>query len=375
MNELEIMKNFAANLRARRKALHLTQKEFGDMIGYSEKTVSKWESAAAVAPSVVLPLLASLLKVTVDDLFRESNVPLYYLGIYGGSSWSEFLLTDPKGKVISRAVLAGCNPADIGLAKMFEIMEEGICKVCAGYQLSEISVYAGVSGGMTGEYRQRISTFFKRFGFVSYNNGGIVDIALPALGDGDGVIVIAGAGSMAYVRIGDKLHRIGGYGFLFGDGGGTYGIGRSVIRCALEAETCGRGDSLLLQKVKGLSGTQSVEESLKKFNTGGISLISSYAPLAFEAYRAGDAESEAILRETAGKLARLVLRGQEMFGGRCAPTVIVGDLVKRNSVLLSMIEEALPKQYATRLSVNERPFIWGALHMAGLPEAYIKAES
>ena len=104
------MKNFAANLRARRKALHLTQKEFGDLIGYSEKTVSKWESAAAVAPSVVLPLLASLLKVTVDDLFRESNTPVYYLGIHGSGRFTEFVLTDLSGKVLNHAVLEECNP-------------------------------------------------------------------------------------------------------------------------------------------------------------------------------------------------------------------------------------------------------------------------
>ena len=375
MNELEIMTNFAANLRARRKALHLTQKAFGDMIGYSEKTVSKWESAAAVAPSVVLPLLASVLKVTVDDLFRESNVPAYYLGIYGGSSQSEFLLTDLNGNVINRIVLDGCNPVDIGLTRMFEILEEGICKACSGCQLSEVSAYAGIAGAMTGDYLQSISSFLKRFGFISYNSGGMADIALLALGDREGVMVIAGTGSVAYVRIGDEIRRIGGYGILFGDDSGSYGIGRAVIHRALEAEAGGKENSLLLHRVRELCGTPRVEDSLKKFYTGGKGLITSYAPLAFEAFRLGDSAAEAILRETARKLAKLVLRGQEMFGGRPVPVVIVGDLVKRNSVLLSMIEEALPRQYASRLSVNERPLIWGALQMAGLPESCIEAET
>lgn len=368
------MRNFANNLRQRRKALHLTQKKFGDMIGYSEKSVSKWESAAAVAPSVVLPLIASLLKVTIDDLFRESNTPLYYLGIHGAGSATEFLLTDLDGKVVERAVLEGCNPVDVGMARTFEVLEEGICKVCANCQLSAVSVFAGLSGGLTGDHKERIASFLKRFGFVAYDNGGSVDIALPALGDGEGVMLIVGTGSIAYVRIGDELRRIGGYGYMFGDGGSRHGIGRAAIQYALEAEACGHKDSLLLQKVRAHCGTSRVEDSLKKFYSASKALIASYSPLVFDAYREGDPQAEDILREAAADIAKLISQGQEMFGGRPAPSVIVGDLVKRNSVLLSMIEEALPKQYARLLSVDERPLIWGALQRAGLPESCVGTE-
>ena len=375
LNELEIMKNFAANLRMRRKALHLTQKEFGDLVGYSEKTVSKWENAAAVAPSVVLPLLASVLKVTVDDLFREGSTPLYYLGIHGGGASTEFLLTDLNGKQICHLTMEGCNPVDVGLARTFEVLEDGICKVCAGCQLSEVSVFAGLSGGLTGDHKERISSFLKRFGFATYDNGGSLDMALPVLGDGDGVIVIVGTGSIAYVRHGSTIRRIGGYGYLFGDSGGDHSIGRAAIRCALEAEACGNESNVLLKKVRKLCDTPRVEDSLKKFYLGGKSLIASYAPLVFEAYREGDAEAEDILRATAVAIAKMIIRGQGMFSGRVVPTVIVGNLIKRNSILLSMIEDFLPKQYVSRLTINERSLIWGALQMAGLPESCVGVES
>lgn len=374
LNELEIMKNFAANLRARRKALHLTQKEFGDLIGYSEKTVSKWESAAAVAPSVVLPLLASLLKVTVDDLFRESNTPVYYLGIHGSGRFTEFVLTDLSGKVLNRAVLEECNPVDVGVARTVEVLEEGIYKVCAGYQLSEVSVYAGMAGGLSGDHRERIAAFLKRCGFVSYGNGGSIDIALPWLGDGDGVLVIVGTGSIAYVRTGSELRRIGGYGYMFGDGGSAHGLGRAAIQYALEAEACGNEDSILLQKVRELCDTPRVEDALKRFYTGSKSFISSFAPLVFDAYRAGDVDAEYIMRDAAANIAKLIIRGQECFNGKHVPIMITGGFIKRDSVLLSMIEEALPRQYVSRLSVNERPLVWGALQMAGLPEACIRSD-
>lgn len=372
MNERDIMKSFATNLRARRKALHLTQKEFGDIIGYSEKSVSKWESESAVAPSVVLPLIAATLKTTVDDLFRGSDGPLYYLGIHGGGSLTEFLLTDRSGEVIGRTQLAGCSPVDVGLAKTFEVLEEGICTVCSGIKLSQVSVYAGLSGGMTGDYQEKIASFLKRFGFIAYGNGGIAEIALSTtLGDSEGVVVIVGTGSVAYARTRDRIHRIGGYGYLFEDGAGNYGIGKACIQVALEEEARGRGESILLQKVRQMCGTARVEDSLKAFYLGGKSTISSYASAAFDAHHMGDPEAERILRDAAAAIAKLVIRAQEMFDGRCVPSVIAGDFVKRSSVLLPMVKEVLPIHYVHRLTIDEQPLIWGALQMAGLPEACI----
>ena len=136
---------FAENLRALRKASGLTQRELGEAIGYSEKAVSKWESGAAVAPGVLLPRLARALGATIDALFAEKGEILYYLGIDGGATKTEFLLTDAEGRTLARSLLGAANPNDVGLEAMRTVLGRGIAEVVHGYPLERISVFAGIA--------------------------------------------------------------------------------------------------------------------------------------------------------------------------------------------------------------------------------------
>ena len=91
---------FADNLKCRRHELGLTQQKLAELIGYSEKSISKWESGAAIAPSSVLPLLAKHLLTDIDSLLHSPESPIYYLGIDGGGTKTEFLLVSKKGLIL-----------------------------------------------------------------------------------------------------------------------------------------------------------------------------------------------------------------------------------------------------------------------------------
>src|SRR6266581_1820269 len=60
-----------------------------------------------------------------------------------------------------------------------------------------------------------------------------------------GVVVIAGTGSMASGWNGESSARAGGHGFLLGDEGGAYWIGRAAVRAALRWED-GMGGSKII---------------------------------------------------------------------------------------------------------------------------------
>lgn len=49
----------------------------------------------------------------------------------------------------------------------------------------------------------------------------------------DAIVVSAGTGSFAYGRRGGREARVGGWGYLFGDEGGAYWIGRELVRRVL----------------------------------------------------------------------------------------------------------------------------------------------
>ena len=49
-NKNDYEKAFSINVRRLRKKLNITQKSLADAIGYSEKTVSKWETKGSIHP-------------------------------------------------------------------------------------------------------------------------------------------------------------------------------------------------------------------------------------------------------------------------------------------------------------------------------------
>lgn len=70
--ETNIEKNIADNIKALRLQSGLKQSELGELVAYSDKTVSKWENGSSVPDITALCALAEVFHVTVDDLTKEN---------------------------------------------------------------------------------------------------------------------------------------------------------------------------------------------------------------------------------------------------------------------------------------------------------------
>ena len=71
----ELRQTVAANIIRLRAAAGMTQTELGEKLSYSDKSVSKWERAAALPDLLVLRNMAELFGVDVDDFLHEHNEP------------------------------------------------------------------------------------------------------------------------------------------------------------------------------------------------------------------------------------------------------------------------------------------------------------
>ena len=85
---------------------------------------------------------------------------------------------------ISRAVVGPSNPNDIGMENVKAILEQGIHKVCSGINLREVSVFAGLAGGITGDNKEVINNFLSSFNFGAYSNGSDTDSVLEMAKEG-----------------------------------------------------------------------------------------------------------------------------------------------------------------------------------------------
>lgn len=67
------MSTLSNNLKRFRIARNLTQEQAAEELNVSSQTVSRWECNTTLPDVVILPRLAELYGVTIDDLFKENN--------------------------------------------------------------------------------------------------------------------------------------------------------------------------------------------------------------------------------------------------------------------------------------------------------------
>ncbi len=294
----------------------------------------------------------------------------YFLGIDGGGTKTDFALTDSEGNLLRRVKLGATNPNDVGFERASATLREGITALLEGIDPAEVSAYAGLAGCSSLENQPKIAELLAAFGFGRAENHNDAQNALAAALDGeDGIMVIMGTGSIAYAKCQNEQHRIGGYGYLFGDAGSGFAIGREVVLAALQAED-GSGDPTVLRELvlETLPGN-TVLSGIDTFYREGKRLLATYAPLAFRAYTAGDAVATKILMQNLSAIAGLIRGGAKKFSCKEVKVALCGGLTKDGDIILPILSDMLAgEEQIYRIEVCGRAPVWGALRLAGMPK-------
>lgn len=341
----------------------------GDMLRYSEKSVSKWESGAAVPGADVLIKLTRILGTDLNTLLGFHSGISFYLGVDGGATKTAFALADENGRVIRTLQLGPCNPFDVGMKAAQQLLENGIGEVCGGISGQAISVFAGISGGTSGGNKKIFGKFFERFSFGRCVNGSDAENALAvALRGKDGVVVIIGTGSVVYAVRDRRQSRIGGYGYLFDKGGNGFTIGRDCIHSALrQLDGSGRNTVLTAMTEKQVGGN--IIDNLGDIYANGKTYIASYAPLVFDASSKGDRVAAEILDDNFRCLAGQIsagLRGRwrKSDGVKVA---LVGGLAGYEKQIRPVLERELSGYEKIEWFFCGDEPVTGALMLAGAP--------
>lgn len=70
----EIEKNIAENIKELRLSKKMKQSELGELISYSDKTISKWENGSSVPDITALVAISEAFNVSVSDMVKEDAV-------------------------------------------------------------------------------------------------------------------------------------------------------------------------------------------------------------------------------------------------------------------------------------------------------------
>ncbi|MGH4026645.1 MAG: N-acetylglucosamine kinase [Pseudonocardiaceae bacterium] len=163
--------------------------------------------------------------------------------------------------------------------------------------------------------------------------------------DPDGVVLVAGTGSMA-ARISDRsmTSRAGGYGWMLGDEGSGFWLGREAVRAALRVLELGVAPSgeLACRVLRAVLGDTPPSPNLMS-TIGAITTwvhreapagVAALAPLVLAAAQVGDAEATGLLDRAANLLADLALtlwrQGEPLvLAGSLLTTSRIGTLVRK----------------------------------------------
>ncbi len=283
----------------------------------------------------------------------------YLLGIDGGGTKTEFLFTDLNGTKIKRIVLEGSNPVNAGIDNTFAVLNEGITKVCEGFNVGDISAFAGIAGVKTGENQKHIIDFLSQFGFAAFDCGSDIDLALEvALKGENGTAVIMGTGIVAYARSDDKLHRTGGRGYMIDKGGSGFHFGSDALNCAFEFID-GRGGSETILKLVEKKLGKKLEDSVAEIYNGGAKFVASFAPVIFDAFMLGDSTASEIIDRNAYEAAKIINGAKKNTDGKI---VVCGGLCKQREILCPFLMKYIEGEAS--LTFLDEPMVNGAILLA-----------
>lgn len=260
---------------------------------------------------------------------------MHVLGIDAGGTKTVCLLADGDGRILSEARGGGANLQSAGELEVEKVLHRVMEEALGDREILPSAICLGIAGVDRPEDSGAVRGIMRRIGFKTPTL--VVNDALVALvagaGDDAAVVLVAGTGSIAYGRdAASRAARAGGWGYLLGDEGGGFWIGRAALS-AVVRQFDGRGPATMLTDMVlshlGLaSPTQLIHEiywrDLHRHAIAGLVAVVARAT------DAGDAVAAQILARAAAELAaaagsvvtRLGMRG-EMF-----PTVLAGGVFR-----------------------------------------------
>lgn len=354
------LQDLARNIRDVRVSRKMTQQELSDLLNLTPQTLSKWERGVSCPDIFYLQKMAKVLDVSILEFLKEddANEGDYYVAIDGGGTKTEFVLFRADGKLISSAVYGATNPNSCGVEKTLSILKKGIDCILFSKKAPK-RIFAGIAGSSIGNHCENISSFLKKTYPMSEINvaSDIRNIIGLVRENKKCISAIIGTGSVIYGWDGTALKRVGGWGYLFGDEGSGYDIGRRVL---IEAYAYGDGlapVSEVARLVENKLGGPVVEHAEKLYREG-RTYIASFCPIAFEALAMGDKVAGEIIADSVARFANLINHMYRLgeYGNR---VIISGGLAMHSETLIQMVAKELDRDIIVEIPTY--PPIFGAM--------------
>jgi N-acetylglucosamine kinase-like BadF-type ATPase len=273
---------------------------------------------------------------------------MHVLGIDAGGTKTVCLLADANGDILAEARGAGANLQASGELEAEKVLHDVMERALGDHDVRPAAICLGIAGVDRPRDADAVRSIMRRIGFKSRVL--VVNDALVALtagaGDDPGVVLIAGTGSIAYGRDGTgRAARAGGWGYLLGDEGGGFWIGRAALAAVVRQFDHRGPATLLTDMVLEHMHLASPTDLIHAIYDRGIQrlAIGSIAAVVQQALEQGDAVAADILRRATTELssaASAVIQRLEMRGDQF-PIILSGSTFRGIPQLVSGVTATL----------------------------------
>ncbi len=278
-----------------------------------------------------------------------NDSPALIIAVDGGQSSTLALVATLEGQIIGTGFAGPSNHVDEpgGPERLHGALDQSVSEALAasGHDSKQV---VGICLGMTGGANLAFDWMTSRYpdAHVQSYYDYVTALAGASLAQ-PGIVVIGGTGAVAYGRLADGREvKVGGWGYLMGDEGSGYDIGRYALQRAAQASDGRIEMTSLLQMIPAQLGLKDLETVHKMLYSGQVTRpqIARLTISVITAAEAGDAVARRLLENAGEELAKVALAVAQRLGMKEQGVLVfpTGGLFQSNTI----IKEALRKSIA-----------------------------
>jgi len=277
---------------------------------------------------------------------KSSN---FYLGIDAGGTKTSAVLCNTSGTILRTCQLGPGNIAILDRGTIAQLIRNILDELLQGDPTNSIrGACCAFAGAGRPEEKATASELIRTLGISQYTIMTDAEIRYYSIfGDDSGILVSAGTGSICLLKTTDqRLLQIGGWGYLLGDEGSGYDIGRRAIKSVLQDLSYNESPSLFSRKLMLFYGLEKQENLISAIysSPNPPKFIASCAKFVCELADMNDHEAQEIVEETTSSLVQYALQATKLINH--APmekykVALAGGIFRNNSVVYRKFTEKI----------------------------------
>jgi N-acetylglucosamine kinase-like BadF-type ATPase len=280
---------------------------------------------------------------------RHLSNMLHVLGIDAGGTKTVCQLADEHGAIIAESRSTGANLQAAGELQVEKVLHQVMEEAIGDRQIVPDAICLGIAGVDRPDDAAVVRGIMKRIGYkarVLVVNDALVALEAGAPGQ-PGVVIISGTGSISYGRNRDGVAaRSGGWGYVLGDEGSGYWIGRAALRAVLRAADQRGSETALTPLLLAHFQVDRPQGLIHEVYHSNLkpAAIGALAQCVQQAFAQGDEVAVGILRAAANELessAMSVARRLNLVG-HTFPFILAGGIFKAVPWLMDELSRRLP---------------------------------